>query len=1075
MEPVDLGDINNLSAWTRRHNLRGLFLFENLVEGDFKCAMRAIKTRLTYLDESFLLSIPQSPTLGWKSTDSQIPRSPLYLYTWELLASALAQFIDSYWYPPCLRQVYGHPNESKSLGSYSKTDLLSFLVGALLCEDPGMVISGLKQANVQKHSRMYGLYDWLSHPRQRQLPVALLSSSRTPRAVEFVLRLVDNLTFSKQHGIEGPDDQGCVAICLDLLLSLSKEDLTAVQINTMFRCALQWPLLPLMPRVLERMVNKKFSPSESYQSGVSETFSDTWDTSMREPAALQCLENGALLLKYGAPPNPGLVRAIDAYLEASETQADLTSEKNMILLLLSHGADTDVILERTYPLTIAEYGACQSSTLATLLRPWVKDPISVDVITIYEHEFDAGTLEGISMMSKEIVLLAIFQTWSIENDQVKDLVELGVHPDLPSLFPPRCGLKGIGRSLYTGRRIPYSPEITGSASERATFGCNEGVQKPIDIACAEWDIRAARLLLDRGSSIPWLLVQSKCHDLYTRSSFHRDVYQPVASQFMAEMSSYFNPSDYTPQIGETLLNFAIFREDISLLRKLFQAGVDFQRGLTFGVNQMPFGALQGNHKLTPFLIALTTKSITFAQEVWRINPQFVNIKGQSPGAFELVELCSSYPFGCVDLVDKISYLLELGAGVNSPHARDNTSSATPLQAILQSHYDEPSSFLGEPIRDNSRMVFQLCEHLLSKGADVNASDGPGPTPLQLAADQENFQMMKLLLKRNADANITHYQKAKRRARGVISNPLVMISGAAEHPCKCAKAAIATSSHRLCSHSRQKIEMVELLLRAGADCNFIPIEGDTPLIAASRCGCLSTVQLLIKYGSDVNRRNHDGCRPIEAVCNDSEGRRTDIAFLLLHSGAEIGAEQGPIDAVLWDALKRRCATSFEVRMRYLQRGKALCYEALEGSTTNMKALLEAGADINYEGCVYKSGNSCIGGTEQLGGTPLYLATLAWNFDAVLYLLENGADIDASESSGDNAFYSAIEMQLYDIVQLFLNMGASRLMKGFRYEKSVLVARRLLWDSGLTVNLLDQWVSRENPRESAPFEVESDGHI
>jgi len=55
----------------------------------------------------------------------------------------------------------------------------------------------------------------------------------------------------------------------------------------------------------------------------------------------------------------------------------------------------------------------------------------------------------------------------------------------------------------------------------------------------------------------------------------------------------------------------------------------------------------------------------------------------------------------------------------------------------------------------------------------------------------------------------------------------------------------------------QLDIVKLLIKAGADINAKNEYGDTPLIVASRYNQMDIVKLLIKAGADINIKNKGG--------------------------------------------------------------------------------------------------------------------------------------------------------------------------------------------------------------------------
>jgi ankyrin repeat protein len=158
---------------------------------------------------------------------------------------------------------------------------------------------------------------------------------------------------------------------------------------------------------------------------------------------------------------------------------------------------------------------------------------------------------------------------------------------------------------------------------------------------------------------------------------------------------------------------------------------------------------------------------------------------------------------------KVKALLAAGADVN---ARDKLGE-TPLHVAAVRGYQETSSLL------------------IAKGADVNAKDERGLTPLHAAAWRGHTETVALLIANGADINA-------RNEDGVT--PL-HVSALAGHT-----------------------ETIALLITKGVDVNARNADGLTSLHAAALAGHTETVELLITKGADVNAKNEDGLTPLNAA-------------------------------------------------------------------------------------------------------------------------------------------------------------------------------------------------------------------
>ncbi|MBI3470112.1 MAG: ankyrin repeat domain-containing protein [Candidatus Solibacter usitatus] len=141
--------------------------------------------------------------------------------------------------------------------------------------------------------------------------------------------------------------------------------------------------------------------------------------------------------------------------------------------------------------------------------------------------------------------------------------------------------------------------------------------------------------------------------------------------------------------------------------------------------------------------------------------------------------------------------------------------------------------------------------LLAKGADVNARDAAGVTPLYLAAMEGRLESVRLLLAAGArpnDAALT----------GVT--PLMQ---AAQSGCA---------------------ECVRLLIERGADAKAVTRKNGSALERAAYRGHLETVKLLLAKGAPVNLMDADGYTPLKFAAY-SELAGPEVVRLLLASGAD----------------------------------------------------------------------------------------------------------------------------------------------------------------------------------------------
>jgi hypothetical protein len=143
--------------------------------------------------------------------------------------------------------------------------------------------------------------------------------------------------------------------------------------------------------------------------------------------------------------------------------------------------------------------------------------------------------------------------------------------------------------------------------------------------------------------------------------------------------------------------------------------------------------------------------------------------------------------------------------------------------------------------------------LLRQGADVNGQDEKQDkmTPLFVAVEHGNLEILRLLLDHGASANTTDEDG---------DSALII---AAEY---------------------SSAEALRALIDAGADVNLANKEGRTALMAAAMDDKLASVELLLSFGAFVNARNSDGSSAWDLTSDK------DVRALLERFGAERTVEE-----------------------------------------------------------------------------------------------------------------------------------------------------------------------------------------
>jgi ankyrin repeat protein len=242
--------------------------------------------------------------------------------------------------------------------------------------------------------------------------------------------------------------------------------------------------------------------------------------------------------------------------------------------------------------------------------------------------------------------------------------------------------------------------------------------------------------------------------------------------------------------------------------------------------------------------------------------------------------------------------------------------------------------------------------LLDGGADPREKMSDGTTALHWAANRGDFALVERLIKAGADVNA-------RNDYG--STPL---QEAAE---------------------RGDAQMIRALLKAKADVESPNEEGQTALMTVARTGNVEAAKLLIKARAKVNAVEQ--WRGQTALMWASAQGYPEMVRLLLKSGAKVDTVSTVRE---W---ARRVTAEPRPQNRPLGGFTALLLAAREGCAGCAKALVEAGADVNF--------------ADPDNITPLLMATLNARFDTAAYLIDAGADVNRWDTWGRAPLYSAID--------------------------------------------------------------------
>lgn len=340
---------------------------------------------------------------------------------------------------------------------------------------------------------------------------------------------------------------------------------------------------------------------------------------------------------------------------------------------------------------------------------------------------------------------------------------------------------------------------------------------------------------------------------------------------------------------------------------------------------------------------------------------------------------------------------------------------------LSQKYD----FLCASLHNNHRNVTIF---LVSKKCPMNINYADHKSPLHIALDKKNYEIIRLLVLKHA--NIYAYDEKGlsplKIALSMGNESLIQLM----FRCNIHVKTFNTNKYLPFCVSNGYERITELYLKKGADVDVLDLSGKTALCYAAEKGLVHMVSLLLHHNASVDLSSGD-TPLILAIKN----RHIEISQILLKKGASVctarGASEGPIHVAVdkknWvvETFSLLVSHGADVNEKCSNGSTALHIAIQSGCYGAVTSILYSKADVNIQDNdgqmpLHISVENGLFGIAKLlqhgalvnirnrrGKTPLHIATEKKNMSALKYLLQHGADIHAKTThNGDEALHIAV---------------------------------------------------------------------
>lgn len=333
-------------------------------------------------------------------------------------------------------------------------------------------------------------------------------------------------------------------------------------------------------------------------------------------------------------------------------------------------------------------------------------------------------------------------------------------------------------------------------------------------------------------------------------------------------------------ISDTPLHMAVFHENTSLVESLLKYGADTTAKNVKGETALHISCRNQNLTISDLLLKHSTEASI--SDEFLMTPLHIAVENE-----------------CLNLVE---LLLNHNVDINARTIKPGYEGCTALHiAIIKQNYEMVKVLLENGADSNAAIGTSQLDAMSNKDFHIVHAMYQSYTPLHLAIEQENDNIVESLLKHNADANIILDHNGLTPLHIAVQNSdekrVMLLSNYNADFCK------KTTDGRSILHIAFESDwpyLIEVLVCKNANIDEQTEEGETLLFMAVEMGDENWVEFLLQLNANTNIKNIRHQTPLHIASEFSE----EIVKMLLAHGASVDEIDADNETPLSIAIKHR---------------------------------------------------------------------------------------------------------------------------------------------------------------------------